>query len=115
MARRKKNPFYVLLMFVGVAFTLTACSYGVMVLRQASPERFEDPLVDEPPEGSLMYVMDKHGFTILMLELAMLALLTCAAILTDDYWEPNEPAEPESSDDSSASPDEETEAKNHES
>ena len=69
MARRNKNPFYILLMLVGVAFTVTACSYGVMVIRQASPDRFEDPAIDEPPEGSLMYVMDKHGFKILMVEL----------------------------------------------
>ena len=37
MARRRRNPFYVLLGVVGVAFTLTAVSSCLTVLRGVRP------------------------------------------------------------------------------
>ena len=36
MARNQEgtNPFYILLVIAGVAFTVTACAYGVMISRR---------------------------------------------------------------------------------
>jgi hypothetical protein len=72
------NPFYAILMVVGLAFALTACAYTVMSFRNL------DPLVESEP--GLMTVMEDHGLTILGGELGVLAVLTFAAIGTDDYW-----------------------------
>ena len=87
MKKRHKNPFYVLLILVGVAFTISACSYFVMVVKQSSPSRWEDDEIQTEQPRTLISLMERHGFAILMTELAVLAVLTCAAILTDDYWE----------------------------
>jgi hypothetical protein len=72
------NPFYALLMVVGVAFALTACAYGVMTVRGLDPHRAD--------EGGLVGLMDQHGLTILVVELVLLGLLTVLAIGTDEYW-----------------------------
>jgi len=77
-AEKRVNPFYIALLPVGVAFALTACAYGVMTVRGLNRH-----LADEP---GLMQLMTQHGLTILVVELVLLAMLTVAAIGTDDYW-----------------------------
>jgi uncharacterized membrane protein len=72
------NPFYVVLLVVGVVFAITACAYGVMTVRGLDPR-----LADE--EG-LMALMSQHGLWIMVAELALLGVLMVAAIATDDYW-----------------------------
>ena len=37
-AREPVNPFYVLLVLLGIVFLVTACAYGVMAYRALSPE-----------------------------------------------------------------------------
>jgi len=71
MKKRHKNPFYVLLILVGVAFTISACSYFVMVVKQSSPSRWEDDEIQTEQPRTLISLMERHGF----------------AIFTDDYWE----------------------------
>ena len=41
MARQKEpiNPFYILLVALGVVFLITACAYGVMAYRAIAPAR----------------------------------------------------------------------------
>jgi len=75
---RLTNPFYAVLLVVGVVFAITACAYCVMTVRGLDPHS-----VDE--EG-LMGLMRQHGLTIMVGELAALGVLTFAAIGTDEFW-----------------------------
>lgn len=73
------NPFYSLLVVVGVVFAMTACAYGVMTVRKLRSPQQPDP-------HPLVEALDEHGFTVLMTELAVLATMTFAAMGTDSYW-----------------------------
>lgn len=82
-ARKWKNPFYTLLIPVGLVFVVTVCAYGVMahlavnVTPQDAASRAEHPLL----------VWLKHyGTQAVFIELAILAVLTIAAIVTDSWW-----------------------------
>lgn len=75
---KARNPFYALLVAVGVAFALTACAYGVMTVRGLDPHATD--------EEGLMGLMDRHGLAIMAVELALLAVMTGLAIGTDEYW-----------------------------
>jgi hypothetical protein len=72
------NPFYAVLVVAGVTFALTATLYGAMTVRKL------DTLAAEPV--GVMAFMEEHGLTLMLTELGALALLTFAAIGTDDYW-----------------------------
>ena len=72
------NPFYVAALPAGVIFAITACCYMVMAYRGLNPHRAD--------EGGLVGLMDRHGMAIMLVELAILAVLTVAAIATDGYW-----------------------------
>src|SRR5688572_25908655 len=72
------NPFYAGLVVVGTAFAITACAYGVMTVRMLNPQAADDQ--------GLIQFLDDYGLAILIGELALLAVLTFAAIGTDDYW-----------------------------
>ena len=76
--RQPSNPFYAVLIVVGVTFALTASLYGVMTVRKLDPQAAED--------AGILAFMEQHGLTLLVFELVVLALLTFAAIGTDDYW-----------------------------
>lgn len=77
------NPFYILLMIAGTIFGLTACAYFVMALRMKTPELAD---LDAAAPLTLVTFLDRHGVTVLMVELAVLAVTTFAAIGTDDFW-----------------------------
>ncbi len=72
------NPFYAALVVVGLAFAVTTCAYTVMSFRQLDPNS-----ADEPGVSALL---EHQGVTILVVELALLSVLTVAAIGTDAYW-----------------------------
>lgn len=76
--RKPTNPFYVALLPIGVLFALTACAYLVMTMRGQDPQRGED--------AGLVALMARHGVMILGVELGALAILTVAAIASDDFW-----------------------------
>lgn len=79
MPRRKPvNPFYAVLVVVGVTFALTASLYGVMTVRKL------DARAPEP--AGIMLFMEHSGVTLLIFELVVLALLTFASMASDDYW-----------------------------
>ncbi|HAY81947.1 MAG TPA: hypothetical protein DCY79_19260 [Planctomycetaceae bacterium] len=83
MASKKiNNPFYFLLVIVGCAFALTACAYFVMTTMARDATTWQE--VDSG--GPLMAWMDQYGFTLMVVELALLAVFTFAAIATDEYW-----------------------------
>jgi hypothetical protein len=85
--RKAFNPFYLLLVVVGVAFCITASAFGLMALREVrGPQTFaaaEEGAADAHP---LLALMQTHGMTILLVELGLLAAFTFAAIGTDQYW-----------------------------
>ena len=89
MTPRKKfvNPFYVLVVIVGVVFTVTACAYGVMTVRGLRPELS----ADGSGEG-LMTFLDQHGFRLMLIELGVLAVCSVAAMVTDALWSPSNTA-----------------------
>jgi hypothetical protein len=76
--RRATNPFYVAVLPVGILFAITACAYLVMTLLGLDPQHAE--------ATGLVRLMDRHGVVIMLAELALLGLLTVAAIATDDFW-----------------------------
>jgi len=82
-SNRTTNPFFVALVVVGMLFVVTACCYFVMTLQSS-----ELSLGREGPGANEEFVklIDRYGFTLMMLELATLAGVTFAAIATDEYW-----------------------------
>jgi hypothetical protein len=72
------NPFYVASLPVGIVFAITACAYVVMTVRGSNPHRAE--------ATGLIALMEQQGLPILLVEIAVLGLLTFAAIASDDFW-----------------------------
>jgi hypothetical protein len=81
--RSAVNPFYVLLIGLGIAFAITASAYSVMTLKAVRP-----PSVAENTTGgtALLEFLDRHGGQLMASELALLAVATLGAIATDRYW-----------------------------
>lgn len=79
MAQKKPlNPFYVALLPVGVVFALTACAFVVMMVQRSGAQ--------QPGTTMLVGLMARHGITVMICELVLLAVLTIAAIGSDDFW-----------------------------
>jgi hypothetical protein len=72
------NPFFTALVVVGLAFAMTACAYTVMSFQSLDPHAADQP--------GISTLMKQHGLMILVVELGLLAVLTVAAISTDEYW-----------------------------
>lgn len=85
MSRVKKpfNPFYVLLILAGTVFALSSCAYVVMMVRMARAETVEQHLASQ---AGLLGFLATSGERMLMIELAVLAATTFAAIGTDEFW-----------------------------
>lgn len=83
MAKAKEpfNPFYVLLVLLGIAFTVTACAYGVMAYRAT---RVGPPQAETGP--NLLVFLDRHGGMLMAGELFLLGLASAAAMGTDRLW-----------------------------
>lgn len=98
MPRPRRNPFYVILGVVGFLFTITATSYCVAVLRGVRPAA--GPVVKSGLEG----LMDRHGTSILVGELVVLAIATVGAIAMDqnEGSAARKPGPPRPSDDQAA-------------
>jgi hypothetical protein len=76
------NPFYVLCVVAGVAFTVTACAYGLLMVRA---NRGLDLSSAMPEEHPLMSFLNRYGMIILGGEVAMLVAVSVAAITLDHY------------------------------
>jgi len=87
VARSKwKNPFYALLLPTGMLFCLTVSAYVVMAFRARSVASAE---VSHP----LISWLQANGNRALLIELAVLAVLTLAAIATDAWWARDQPTD----------------------
>jgi hypothetical protein len=81
-AKKRRNPFYVLLIPVGVAFVVTAFAYGFMAFQAVNATRAEAGRHSTHP---LFQWLRAHGDAAMMIELAVLAVLTVAAIAADSW------------------------------
>jgi hypothetical protein len=82
---KSKNPFYALLVVMGIAFALTATAYCVMAIREVRAPAAADEVATAP--HPLMTWMHDNGDAALLSELALLGVFVVAAITTDDYWQ----------------------------
>lgn len=76
------NPFYALVVVLGIAFCITATAYGVMTFR-ALRGRGDD--AQRAP--ALIEFLNRHGERLLIGEVILLGLATFGAIKTDRYWQ----------------------------
>jgi len=85
MAKKKDriNPFYVLLVIVGVIFFITACAYGLMALKSFSPAGAQ---ANSAAGERLLRFMNDWGMSLMIGELVLLGISTFAAMATDSYW-----------------------------
>jgi hypothetical protein len=72
------NPFYMVLVIAGILFVITACAYFTMAVREAGGVM--------TPSNGLMAIVSRHGMTVLIAELVLLAIATFGAIATDEHW-----------------------------
>ena len=84
MAQKKwKNPFYALLIPVGMAFVVTGFAYGFMAFQMVNAGSGGADLYADHPLFAWLQV---HGNTAMLVELAVLAVLTVGAIGSDGWW-----------------------------
>lgn len=81
--RRRFNVFYALLLVVGLAFCLTACSYFVLALRDVRSVQIGAS--NGAPRTGYMDFIDQHGVKLMAGQIVALAILTVAAIGTDRH------------------------------
>ncbi len=84
--KKKKNPFYTLLVGVGVLFAITATAYGVMTVTYLRASEERDPTENHHP---LFQFLDANGFDVMLAELGLLGVLTFAAIAYDEIHDPD--------------------------
>ncbi len=78
-----KNPFYTLLIPVGMAFVVTVFAYGFMAFLAVNGTIIEATSQANHP---LFAWLDRHGTQLVLWELAVLGVLTFGAIATDSWW-----------------------------
>jgi hypothetical protein len=78
MRRQPTNPFYIVLGVVGFLFTITAASYCLSVLRGIRPES-----ATAQRAHPLEELMDRHGTSLLVGQLVVLAIATVGAVAVD--------------------------------
>ncbi len=84
MSKKKwKNPFYALLIPAGAAFCVSAIAYGFMAFQMVNAGRSGAAKFADHP---LFVWLNHHGTTLILIELAILAVLTIGAISTDHWW-----------------------------
>jgi hypothetical protein len=83
-AKKSFNPFYALLVPAGLVFVVTAFAYGYMAFQAVNAVRAEAGRHAAHP---LFQWMRSNGDMAMLIELAVLAVLTIGAISTDRYWD----------------------------
>jgi hypothetical protein len=77
---QRHNPFYWLLIPMGVVFSVTAFAYGYMAFQQVNAVRGDAARHASHP---LFVWLRSHGNQALLVELAVLAVLAAGAMLCD--------------------------------
>ena len=86
--KKWKNPFYTLLIPVGMVFVITVFAYGFMAFMEVNATNLE---TREQAGHPLFTWLDKHGTRLVLWELAVLGVLTVGAIATDSWWTSESP------------------------
>jgi len=81
--KKWKNPFYTLLIPAGLAFCITGFAYGMMAFQEVNAGR---AAIEQTAGHPLFLWLQAHGTTAILIELAILAVLTVGAIGTDSWW-----------------------------
>jgi hypothetical protein len=81
--KKWKNPFYALLIPSGAVFCVTAFAYGFMAFQQVNAGRSSAMQNAAHP---LHTWLSEHGSNAILIELAVLAVLTIGTITTDSWW-----------------------------
>jgi hypothetical protein len=84
-AKKRRNPFYVLLVPVGAVFVVTAFAYGIMAFQAVNSSA---RAAAEHGSHPLFQWLHAHGDAAMLWEVGALAVLTLAALATDRYWDP---------------------------
>jgi hypothetical protein len=82
--KKSFNPFYALLVPAGLVFVVTVFAYGYMAFQAVNAVRAEAGVHASHP---LFQWLRANGDTTLLVELAVLAVLTVGAIATDRFWD----------------------------
>lgn len=82
-ANKWKNPFYTLLIPVGMAFVVTVFAYGFMAFLAVNGT---NPEATSQAGHPLFAWLDQHGTQLVLWELVVLAVFTVGAIATDSWW-----------------------------
>ena len=82
------NPFYVLLLFAGTVFLITACAFGVnaVVDLRGGASSSNGEVESTASREAFSEMIDEYGTNALLVALGVLAVATFGAIGTDDYW-----------------------------
>jgi hypothetical protein len=83
-AKKSFNPFYALLVPSGLVFVVTAFAYGYMAFQAVNAVRADAGMHAAHP---LFQWLRANGDRTMLVELAVLAVLTVGAIATDRYWD----------------------------
>lgn len=81
--KKWKNPFYTLLIPVGMAFVVTVFAYGFMGFMEVNATNPEARAQNRHP---LFQWLNENGTKAVMWELVVLGVLTVGAIGTDHWW-----------------------------
>jgi hypothetical protein len=81
IAKRREafNPFYVALLVLGIAFTVTASAYTVMIVRATKVTS------GATEDGGLMQLLHARGMEIMGVEVLLLGVATVGAIGLDQW------------------------------
>ena len=91
MAKRKEplNPFYVILVIIGVAFVVTACAFTLLLLQQNRTTAAGEFFTSNP----LMRLVRDRGMTIMAMEVALLGIASLGAMWLDSHRSRHEVAQ----------------------
>ncbi len=81
-AKKRRNPFYIVLIPVGLAFVVTAFAYGFMAFQSVNGIGVDIARYADHP---LYQWLRSHGDAALVAELVVLAVLTVAAMAFDSW------------------------------
>jgi CDP-diglyceride synthetase len=81
--KKWKNPFYALLIPVGMAFVVTVFAYGFIAFMEVNAT---NPEARAQVRHPLFEWLNKNGSELVTWELAVLGVLTVGAIGTDHWW-----------------------------
>ena len=78
---KRANPFFGLSLAVAAVFVVTACAYGLMLLRGISVTGG-----GEIESSGLMGFLRRHGMTVIIVEVILLGVFAILAMATDEFW-----------------------------